>query len=78
MFTVKKTIKSVVRQAVFFKGYFRKRVRRAIAIPKQVKVGTVITIDHNKIDEVALVNQNAVGVVVLIDQYKIGDIEFVC
>lgn len=51
---------------------------KSLSIPKQVKIGTVTLINHNKVNEVILINQDAVGTVTLIDQYKTGDIEFVC
>lgn len=78
MFTIRKSFSSVLRRSSFFKGYFRFYSKNPTVISKQVKIGTVITIDHNKVDEVELIDQNAVGTVLLINQYKIGDIEFVC
>ena len=53
-------------------------VAKGIALPKQVKVGTVTFVDYNKVDQVTLVDQDAVGTVTLVDQYKIGEVEFVC
>lgn len=78
MYTIRKSIKSVLRHTTHFKGFFQKWAKNAVSIPKQVKIGTVILVDHNKVDEVSLIDQRAVNTVTLVDQYKIGDVEFVC
>jgi hypothetical protein len=80
MFTIRKSFSAVLRRSTYFKGFFRFISRTASLIPsaKQIKIGSIVLVNHYKIDDITLINQKKIDDIELVDQYKIGDIEFVC